>query len=168
MQNLIKIQTALRFKDFMSVLTSVSQRFSQFLTDFINPVLTGRLNNRNLRTNVFDSRGLWGSWSWNFYIWRTRKQVLLYLSLIQCLILNRVTPCWRQNWKYLNKTTSVIRSLSIRDMQIGNSSADSRNLVTDYEKQVQQMQTNVWSKSLAKEVIVEKNVKMCYQEITRI
>lgn len=54
-------------------------------------------------------------------------------------------------------------------MQIGNSSADSRNLVTDYEKQwVQQMQTNVWSKSLVKEVIVEKNVKMGYQEITRI
>lgn len=49
---------------------------------------------------------------------------------------NVLTACWRQNWKYLNKTTSVIRSLFIKDMQIGNSSADSRNLVTDYEKQV--------------------------------
>lgn len=39
MQNLFKIQTALRFKDFKSVLTSTLQSFSQFLTDFINPVL---------------------------------------------------------------------------------------------------------------------------------
>lgn len=51
MQNLIKIQTTLRFKDSMSLLTSVLQHFSQFLADFINPVLTGRLNYRNLMTN---------------------------------------------------------------------------------------------------------------------
>lgn len=56
MQNLLKIQTALRFKDFISVLTSVLH-FPQFLMDFINPVLTSRLNTRNLRTNVFGSVG---------------------------------------------------------------------------------------------------------------